>query len=124
MCLSKVTNWHKKDNGVGYKIFHSDIRTGKVSTPYSDTIIKNNEWHKSVCIPEMMGFNQQYNKGFHIFKTKSGALKYKTEYDFIHERDNLVVHKVKYNKVICSGYQHNKKVIVADNMLVLPEKKG
>jgi len=122
MCLTTIANWHRKNNGVGYKAFLLDIHTRKIISPIARTSIILNRWKKARS-NNMVTKSYKYHRGFHIFKLKKDAILYSQKVVYADWEELKIIHKVKYKKVICSGYQNHKKTIVADYMLVLPNKK-
>ena len=116
MCLSKITNRHKKDEGIGYKAFAIAI-DGNLHSECRDThtIRPINKWLKSKSKRLYTSLTREfYRSGFHIFRTKTEAYRWNMITDSIR--------KVKYRKVIVSGEQMNLSVIVAKEIKILPIK--
>ena len=118
MCLDKLIPIDKKDPDkvrYGYKVFaknyqgflSSDIM-GNSNTPY---IYKNKWIHESKYRPSDVKGRKKINAeeisgikypfGFHIFLSKKAAEKYKCKGGYPYK----VIRRVKYRKLVASGYQ-------------------
>lgn len=101
MCMD---GYHKTKmmtkEGIGFKVFLEDC-FGKLRSPVFKTrfqgVLKKGRWLKAE--PDSLACNdKKWNAaGWHIFKSLSGAKLYVTE-------KNEVIHKVKYRKLIRTGY--------------------
>jgi hypothetical protein len=58
-------------------------------------------------------FGRSYRSGFHIYLTKKGILAPR----------NCIIKKVKFREVVATGTQYGCPIVVAKEMLILPESK-
>lgn len=119
MCLSKVTNKHKKNEGIGYKLVY--LLTDGVRTKYAYEYYKFNRWYRakvssSGCVVK----SDKYKKGFHIYKNKKDVL---DELHFLRPYGYILIDivKVQYKDVIASGTDEGYSVIVADKIKYIKE---
>jgi len=120
MCLEKITNWHKKDEGEGYKVVAN--RYGCYFGIFFTDRYKKHIWNKAKCFKtkhyNITGDCIEYTTGFHIFKNKEDAK--------CLVRGLEIILKVKYIKVIASGIDgliDGAKTIVAKEMKIIKEVK-
>lgn len=116
MCLSKITNRHKKDEGIGYKVFYKSH--GKLYSELQNTNIASpiNKWVKSTPKAIATSMGEHYIAGFHIFRTRKNASSWflcGMEYE---------LRRVEYRKIIVSGKQSELSVIVAKEIKIIPIK--
>ena len=115
MCLNKITKTNLDESGVGWKVFV--MREGKlcgdIQSPNKRRV--TNKWLREEDFRQCTGL--RYSYGFHIFKSKEGAKKW--VYSF---PNNDRVIKVKYRKGHTSGIQRGFNIIVAKEMLILPNQ--
>lgn len=121
MCLSiidkdKIKTVTPNTVMFGYKVFSKDPETKKLYTSVFNYEVVVNKWMKAKRKRLFSGF-QSYMSGFHIFTSRNGAIAWK-KYDNYGEND-IVIKRVKCRKITCFGFQINKKVIVAKEMLVI-----
>ena len=121
MCLSYLGDYRhiNLDKGVGWKFFKINEK-GKLKTPYLLFEFPINRWVKDKAVKKIkfgLRRDQTYPAGFHIYLTKKDA-------DDMSFCRGTIVKKVKYRNVVAKGYQGKHKVIVAREMLVIPNKKG
>ncbi len=114
MCLDTVTKINLDKSGVGWKVFV--MRGDKVYGLYygekqARTI---NIWLKEKDFRD--GGELQYPYGFHIYTSKGDAAKWV----FALERGKVI--RVKYRKGHTLGTQVDRGVIVAKEMLILPNQ--
>lgn len=122
MCLDTVTKIGLDKSGYGWKVFNKHSNgTLRGENRNTKTIIPRNRWQKAVKCKITYWLllpNKFYSSGFHVFLTRAEAREwdiYKCGY----------IAKVKYRKGHTAGGQRSLRVIVADEMLILPlQKKG
>lgn len=117
MCLTRVKaiegyEWGDETEHTGWKVF--------------DTVGNRLfNWFKKSAVPSLVegkwlsaqgGFvgdnDGEYPAGFHINISRRGAASH-IVYD--------TMRRVKFRKIICTGYEGCYRVVVADEMMVLPE---
>ena len=131
MCLDSLVDFEIPDPGVGWKVFLIKDGciascTGIVFYPVWDEYYKAKEiWEEINSFPwvSYIGrFSNRYENGFHVFLSKNDAEKF-TEYCCIaHPYRGAVVLPVHFRHVVATGYQHGKKVVVAEEMMILAEE--
>lgn len=110
MCLEKVTNWCKEKKGIGWKVVLED-REHKYHPQFQNRFLtfKKCHWNKDTNlfrITSAFYVSSQYSSGFHLFKTRAEAREWT-------KRKRGIIKKVKYRKLVASGIQSYKRVIVA-----------
>lgn len=138
MCLYYLTDDYVPESGEAYKIFKEYtnvdgskllhgwynpwLRKPNINLPIlrylcrtNDSYYEYNKWYIDIEIYMLQAEEQriQYRTGFHMFKNKTD----------IHagESNNYVLRKVKYDNLVCTGYQYGEECLVARKMLILPE---
>ncbi len=125
MCLDEVTKTNLDESGVGWKVFRRG--GGKLVGESFDKATKRliNRWlnEQSFRDRELELFlgGISYPYGFHVFKTLKSAKKWLNLYDK-KVRGYFKCLKVKYRKGHTLGNQVGSDVIVAKEMLILPNQ--
>ena len=121
MCLNSITNWCKKNEGYGYKVFR--VYHNKLYSEMRDKLKVRpiNKWITCVFNPIEIAdyYYEGYLSGFHIYKFKKDAKCWKS-FSIPAEGQGLAIKRVKYRKLITSGSQYGK-VIVAKEIKILKE---
>ncbi len=123
MCVNYISDWCKRKTGYGWKIFYK--MGTRLLHPTARTYIKKEKRGKWIqaCKPLPHSFittSPNYSKGFHLYKTKKMA----KEQSYHHNMYLVVILKVFYRGLICSGFNNdNDKIIVANEIMVPKEKK-
>lgn len=136
MCLEYIGDFKIKTN-IGYKVFIEKGNNGKLYGDYRNRgdIRPINRWlneydfrdHKWVAVIKTCN-DRSYNVGWHIFLTKKDAKQWASGSNKP-GKVKCSIRKVKFKDIVAIGYQRtcgfdSFKVVVAKQMLILPEKKG
>lgn len=122
MCLATIDK-EKKNWRVGYKVFR--IVDDTLRSPiFGCTIFKINEWIKDICNKNLLAENCEYEwypTGFHFFRNKSDAEKWKAY------GGCEVVLKIKVRDMVVTGTQYlsgkYREVGVAREIFIKGEQK-
>lgn len=132
MCLTKLGKFKVKldENGVGtgWKVFakmknklYLDFRGTQHPRPKNQWLNeKDYRWKEDKVRGRIYYDNFKYKFGWHIMKTKRSAEKW-MEGAFFGNGD--VVMKVKFRKVVATGIQMKKQVIVAKEIFIPDDNK-
>ena len=122
MCLDTVTKTNLNESGVGWKVFEVD--DGKVCGEIFGSYDKRptNRWLHEMNFRDsiMAGLFRKkgYPYGFHIFKHPQTAKRWADR----HTGGEFIYIKVKYRRGHTLGRQYKGNVIVAKEMLILPNQ--
>lgn len=126
MCLRKLEKF--KPRYIGYKVFRK-VKGGYLPVVQHTPMCKMGEWitdeNDGVLVAGIVGtgylfhvYKEPYHAGFHVFETLKGVKAWRG----ISGRQRVIV-KVRYRKVVATGYQVGHKVVVARKMCLLEEMK-
>ena len=120
MCLDKLKDFKVKQTE-GYKVFVID-KKGAIHSRFQRTHIrfKVNRWIRAKKSGEYTDLSEPYTTGFHIFLRKEDALKWhgNTIYHYA-----TIIKKVKFKGIVAKGVEDSAEIIVASEMLILPDVK-
>jgi hypothetical protein len=128
MCLSTIQKVHKRPletEGWGWKVFK--VSSGNYlyfQYRYNEQTFITNKWlrAKKKAVRCQFPQHKRYLTGFHIFKTKKGALRWMGgEESFIFSKK--VCKKVKYKNLRIIGTQDRCKCLVADKLFIPSERQ-
>ena len=122
MCLDSLADFKVPDPGVGWKVFSieeskphiSGFFTWEHSVFYEwldEKDFRNKAQAEKFLYTYLEG-NQPYPFGFHIYLEKEGILY--TLYE--------VILPVRFRHIVATGYEGDKKVVVAKEMMILAEE--
>ena len=115
MCLSRLEKFPVKSN-FGWKCFWKNGNGGLIG-PFNAYKFPVNTWlnagHPLPRKSTHLDAQETYQAGFHIYATRDDARR----------SGNGYIRRVKFRDVIATGYEGEEKVIVAQEILVLPIKK-
>ena len=124
MCLTILDDYEVKQD-YGWKVFWK--KEGKLCADlFPHLPYPVNRWIKEKDYRALSGRREyirfpntsiRYPMGFHIFLKKKDARGWKNWW-------NERIRKVKFRKIVAKGWQRGMKVIVAKEMLIIPEKKN
>ncbi len=121
MCLSVVDEKPIVKEGIGWKVFEK--LEGELTNWYYGAYFYKfniNEWNTDKTRPIISTLYVNYPSGFHIHKTRKSARIQKGQLHVI--TPNYVIKKVKFRNVVATGYEGFNRVIVAREILILPDK--
>ena len=126
MCLDRLDDYEVKQD-YGWKMFYLEEGDELFSTNYGDKPYKTNKWHHekeyrdkahkkrkyllTECPPE-----EKYRYGFHIYLKKKDAKE-------LQWFPSEAIQKVRFRNVVAKGWEAEAKVIVAKEMLIVPERR-
>ena len=111
MCLNEVT-YRKEDEKfkIGYKFFRPSFDGYGIIDFFMHHHREIGTLYKEISRKRLTG-DINYETGFHIFKTKRGALAYRNDID--------ALYKVEYRDVVAEGFDNGSKVVVAKQMRII-----
>ena len=130
MCLGQLAKFDipldKKGVGVGWKIFKKRWRDGKlVGEFYNSTVLLKNRWLDEQDFRMGAFKNKNYKRiesrypfGWHIFLKRKDA----KEWGGIEGDSSRIILKVKFRRVVATGYQGNNRAIVVAKELLIPNE--
>jgi hypothetical protein len=114
MCLHKLEDFEVKSE-FGWKCFDKDDRG--LTGPWTGFVFPVNKWldaGKRSGLLYTSHSGAPYKSGFHIYTSRDAAR---------HSAWSGTIRKVKFKRVLATGREYSTKVIVAQEILVLPTKK-
>ncbi len=125
MCITRITNEIKDNEGFGWKVLLRDSDGNLISLHQQD-IVRTDEWLQADEVKSALGYcpvhadgrYPDYRHGFHLYFDFLEAYRFASEY-LLFTRHNIVVKYVMYRKLICSGRGFKKRLeIVADEIFI------
>jgi len=131
MCLDNLADFEVPDPGVGWKVFSVNEGNPHISSPYINSVYSvfydkwlSESWYRyyqsqevMVCYDKNWDSIIQHPIGFFIFLNKKDA----DFYSDVHS-DKHIVLPVRFRHVVATGYESDKKVVVAKEMMILVEE--
>jgi len=127
MCLERLADFKVPDPGVGWKVFFADKDEPHISgfftceySVFYEWLPEN--WYRIDNIETLLAYGrdeisiQQYLIGFHVFLNKDDAEGFWESYE------NTFILPVRFRYIVATGYQDDKKVVVAKEMMILAEE--
>lgn len=133
MCLA-IIKWNSESvkdavelTGIGYKLFYVDEHGHLKGQHFIfKGSLRKNRWIKdtSTCMVDCYigdGLYQTYPCGFHIYMTLDSAKRQMVKYRkcFSPSRDDIIIKKVMFRKIVAFGQQSSESVVVAREIKIL-----
>lgn len=119
MCLHKIEKF-KVHNYCGYKVFLEYEDTPLESLYFDLDKLFIGTWLQSTNTTIYSGNDERYQSGFHMYLTLRAA---KRVTETFHSPKIIKIYRVRFKKVVATGFEGRERVVVAKEMLILNEVK-